>query len=110
MRALIPVIALLALSVTGCQSESETTTTSSAPGLKAYIDPVTGELTTPPPAAVQQQNLQYNTMDVKQEEPVTLIPLENGGYRIPLNGRFMHELSATVQEDGSLKIEENIKE
>lgn len=110
MRALLPVFALLALSVTGCQSEPETTATSSAAGFKAYIDPVTGELTTPPPELVQQQNLQYNTMDVKQQNPATLIPLEGGGYRVPLGGRFMHELSATVQEDGSLKIEENIKE
>lgn len=109
MRTLLPVFALLALSVTGCQSEPESTATSSAAGFKAYIDPVTGELTTPPPEVIQQQNLQYNTMDVKQEPP-TLIPLENGGYRIPLNGRFMHELSATVQPDGSLKIEEQIKE
>jgi hypothetical protein len=107
MRALLPVFALLALSVTGCQSEPETA--ASAPGFKAYIDPVTGELTAPPPEVIQQQNLQYNTMDVKQEEPLTLIPLESGGYRIPLNGRFMHELSATVQPDGSLKIEETIK-
>lgn len=108
MKPLFTVIALTAL-LAGCQSEPETQAQIQGAGLKAYIDPVTGELTTPPPEAVQQQNLQFNTMQVAEEEAPVLIPLEGGGYRSPLNGRFMHQLNASIQPDGSVKIEESIK-
>jgi len=113
MRQFIPLLALSALLLTACQDDASTTSDSAVPanenpaGLKAYIDPVTGELAKPPAEELQRQNLQTNTMEVRKQEQPVMIPLEGGGYRAPLDGRFQIESTATVQPDGSLTIEES---
>ena len=113
MRLFIPLLALSALLLTACQDDSSTASDSTLPatensaGLKAYIDPVTGELAKPPAEELQRQNLQTNTMEVRKQEQPVMVPLEGGGYRAPLDGRFQIESTATVQPDGSLKLEES---
>jgi hypothetical protein len=111
MRLFIPLLALTALLLTACQDDANTaqndTTAEKPAALKAYIDPVTGELARPPAEELQRQNLQTNTMEVRKQEQPVMIPLEGGGYRAPLDGRFQVESTATVQPDGSLKIEES---
>lgn len=113
MRLFIPLLALTALMLVGCQDDAKTTSDTAATasenpaGLKAYIDPATGKLARPPAEELQRQKLQTNTMEVRKQEPPVMIPLEGGGYRAPLDGRFQVESTATVQPDGSLKIEES---
>jgi uncharacterized lipoprotein YajG len=119
MKLLIPLIACTALMLAGCQDKASTEQTVSTPdtetqtgSLRAYIDPVTGELTTPSEDEIRRQNLEtsINTMDVRQAEPVEMIPLEGGGYRAPLGNNFQVESRATIQPDGSILIEETIKQ
>jgi hypothetical protein len=113
MKLFIPLLALTALLLTACQDDSQTASdTAVTPGenpagLKAYIDPATGKLARPPAEELQRQNLQTNTMEVRKQEQPVMIPLEGGGYRAPLDGRFQIESTATVQPDGSLTIEES---
>jgi hypothetical protein len=77
--------------------------------LRAYKDPLTGELTTPTEDELRRQNLESSTMGVKTEQPVEMIPLEGGGYRAPLGDRFQVESTATVQPDGRITIEETMR-
>jgi hypothetical protein len=116
MRPLIPLIAVATLFLAACQDDAKTAaeeagaTSGNAAGLRAYIDPVTGELTKPPAEELQRQKLQTNTMEVRKEVQPVMIPLEGGGYRAPLDNRFQIESTATVQPDGSLKIEESVND
>lgn len=70
------------------QSESEQAPSAEGAGLKAYIDPETGELTTPPEDVRIPAESQTDTREVREEEAPELIPLEGGGYRAPLGDRF----------------------
>lgn len=120
MRLLIPLFACTTLLMAACQeqpasSQGDATATPDqlpASGLRAYKDPVTGELTTPPEDEIRRQNLEsnINTMDVRKSESIEMIPLEGGGYLAPLDDRFQVESRATIDADGSIVIEESIKQ
>jgi hypothetical protein len=65
--------------------------------LKAYIDPETGELTVPPEEERLKQESQTSTQqEATEQEPPELIPLEGGGYKIPLGDRFQVESTGTA--------------
>lgn len=73
-------------------------------GLIACIDPQTGELIDPSENPECRQNLETPeqraaTVDELEEEPV-----ETGGFKVDLKGRFMKPLYATVKEDGDVDI------
>jgi len=81
-------------------SESSSVTQSS--GLKAYIDPETGELTVPPEEERVREATQTSSEEEKRkEEPPELIPLEGGGYKIPLGERYQVESTGTAPTDES---------
>jgi hypothetical protein len=81
---------------TAPQPESDST------ALKAYIDPETGELTVPPEEERLKQDAQANSEKEEGEEPpLELIPLEGGGYKIPLGDRYMIESSGTTPTEDS---------
>ncbi len=68
------------------KSESEGT------ALKAYIDPETGELTVPPEEErLKQESQTSSQQEATEQEPPELIPLEGGGYKIPLGDRYQVE-------------------
>jgi len=120
MRLLIPLFSCMALMLAACQEQPSSSNSDAsaatdqipASGLRAYKDPVTGELTTPPEDEIRRQNLEsnINTMDVRKSESVEMIPLEGGGYLAPLGDRFQVESRATINPDGSILIEESIKQ
>ena len=120
MRLLIPLISCMTLLLAACQEQPSSSNSDAtaipdqipASGLRAYKDPVTGELTTPPEDEIRRQNLEsnINTMDVRKPESVEMIPLEGGGYRAPLGDQFKVESRATIQPDGSIVIEETMSQ
>ncbi len=116
MNRFIPLITIALIAMTGCQKQKaeeqapEAISPDSTGQIRAYRDPVTGELTTPPEDEIRRQNLESSTMDVKTDEPVEMIPLEGGGYKAPLGDRFQMESTATVQPDGSIVIEETMRQ
>lgn len=85
-------------------------TSGKAPAQKAYVDPRTGELVTPPepdaPAeaegrAVQPSALKSST-EAMEEKPS---PVQDGGMMIDLKGRFQNPLSATTDDNNAARIE-----
>lgn len=70
-----------------------------------HIDPRTGQIVVPPPVASsgQTQQPQINTpmMPPLQE---TVSPSPGGGVMIHLDERFLTPLTATIDEDGKLRI------
>lgn len=116
MKRFILIIAIAMLSLTGCQEQvakeqaPEVTSLDSSGQIRAYRDPVTGELTSPPEDEIRRQNLEASTMGVQTDQPVEMIPLEGGGYKAPLGDRFQMESTATVQPDGSIVIKESLRQ
>lgn len=82
-------------------STSKSSTVNQSSGLKAYIDPETGELTVPPEEERLRQDAKTRTEEAREEEPLELIPLEGGGYKIPLGDRYMMESSETTPTEDS---------
>ena len=72
-------------------------------GRMAYIDPVTGELTSTPP--VGQPKLPQAQQSVGTLPPVQFITHTDGTVQAKLNGRFRSPLMATVGCDGQLALE-----
>lgn len=75
---------------------------------KAYIDPETGDLTTPveqeaPAARELSSSARAIEPAAKMQEQPSPVP--GGGTMIDLKGRFHSPLSATVEEDGQTRIE-----
>jgi hypothetical protein len=77
----------------------------SAPGLKIYIDPKTGEISkpAPKPAPVQPQQKRFEAAtDSSTELRETPSPRPGGGVMVDLKGRFRSSLTATRGADGKL--------
>ena len=75
---------------------------------RAYIDPETGELTTPPAgevpeAAAETPAAALGASEEALEEKQSPVP--GGGVMVDLKGRFHSPLSATIDKDGKTKIE-----
>ena len=70
-------------------------------GLWVFLDPETGEITTPTP----EQSARRRAFDAslnKSDLGLTAFELQEGGRGVHLSGRFQHALKVTVAEDGSL--------
>ena len=92
----------------GCPSNQTSEPPSS--GKHIYIDPVSGEMTTPPKGVSQQEETTRaaTSREIKpKSEPV---PLPQGGEKVELNGRFDTEIRGSVTPDNSIRIQESIKE
>jgi hypothetical protein len=74
----------------------------SAPGMKAYVDPATGELLPGRPANLPPEPpsaaLGASTAGLVE------VPTAGGGTMIDLQGRFQSPLVATIAPDGTLRV------
>jgi hypothetical protein len=79
-----------------------------APGIIVYIDPKSGEFTTPPSEALPAQRPQQSldsSREPASELHETLSPVPGGGVSVRLGERFTTPLSATIDVDGKLRLE-----
>jgi hypothetical protein len=82
--------------------------TEKPPGIIVYIDPKTGEITTPPAGALPAPVAQPSLDAAKKPLPElheTLSPVPGGGVMIQLDERFHSPLSATIDTDGKVGFE-----
>ncbi|MGH8583674.1 MAG: hypothetical protein ACREWG_13020 [Gammaproteobacteria bacterium] len=68
-------------------------------GMKAYIDPKTGELTGSPPAGTTVPDARFGTHEGLVEEPVP-----SGGAKVDVRARFQTPLRASIGPDGKTVI------
>lgn len=82
---------------------------SSAPvasfGFRAYYDPVTGEVGTPPPRLPPSAAVSFDPGLTTSAEGLVEIPGETagGGVKVELQGRFQSAVRARVSPDGSVR-------
>jgi hypothetical protein len=75
-------------------------------GIRAYIDPATGQLVDTPPDSVPAPQLPADGVKTPVEEPVEIqSPVPGGGIKVDLKGRFRGPLTATVGPDGKIVIQ-----
>ena len=77
-----------------------------SPGLRVYIDPLTGEFAVPPPGSdAQASTTSQGAYSTSHEGLVeTPSPVPGGGVMVDLQGRFRSPLTATVGADGKIKM------
>jgi hypothetical protein len=79
-----------------------------ATGMKIYIDPQTGQLTTEPAGAVplQLSPAEANALSTSHQGLVeSLSPVPGGGVIVDLQGRFQNPIFATVDANGKVTIQ-----
>lgn len=82
--------------------------TQSAQGMRAYVDPETGALSSTPVTAEQQQAAETPDPSFRQDDAgVAVIRMPDGSKMAHLNGRFEVAMVATVAADGSIQTECN---
>jgi hypothetical protein len=74
-------------------------------GLKAFIDPATGELTSQPSANQAIQLEEANRSDLQIQLPLIGRTMSDGTTEIDLKQRFHTQLSATIDHNGELNIQ-----
>ncbi len=73
-------------------------------GMRAYVDPETGALSSTPVTAEQQQAAETPDPAFRQDDAgVAVIRMPDGSKMAHLNGRFEVAMVATVAADGSIK-------
>lgn len=77
-------------------------TPASAPGLKAYVDPLTGELLPERPADLPPEPASA-ALD-QSSAGLVESPAPGGGTMIDLQGRFQSPLVATLGPDGTMRL------
>lgn len=87
------------------QASGASTQLQSQGGYRAYIDPETGELTSPPEiqeTTSERLHLSPEEMNAMSTSSDDLVeePLPGGGYMIDLQGRFQSSVFATVDKSG----------
>ena len=78
-----------------------------SPGLRVYVDPLTGEFSAPPPwAARPDEALAPQAAFSTSEEGLveTPSPVPGGGVVVNLRGRFRSPLTATLDADGGTRM------
>lgn len=86
----------------GGAGEETLDTTASAPGIKAYVDPLTGELLPGRPANLPPEPASP-ALD-KSAADLVEVPTRGGGTMIDLQGRFQSPLVVTIGPDGTLRV------
>jgi hypothetical protein len=77
------------------------------PAIRIYIDPQTGEITTPPRSPAPMQPPKQSPDAVKESAPElyeTLSPIPGGGVMIDLKDQFQSPLTATLDGNGEVSI------
>ena len=79
-----------------------------SPGLRVYVDPVTGEFSAPPPRAARPDEAlapqaAYSTSHEGLVE--TPSPVPGGGVMVDLQGRFRNPMTAMLDADGRTKLQ-----
>ena len=78
--------------------------TKAAQGMRAYVDPETGALSSTPVTPEQQQAAQASDPAFRQDDAgIAVIHLPDGSKMAHLQGRFEMATVATVAADGSIK-------
>lgn len=88
-------------------ADAEKDTQGTGAEMRVYIDPVTGEFTSPPPNDPTFTKLPKSITDATRTSHEGLVVEENprGGVVVNVRGRFMHMQTATIDEDGKLASE-----
>ena len=74
-------------------------------GLRAYIDPETGELTSTPTAAQLEVFTKSSAPSLEfSSEGLETFPLQRGGRGVRIEGRFLSALKVRRHADGSLEV------
>lgn len=91
-------LVLVAVVLSGASRADDGNAAGQRPGMKAYVDPGSGRLVpapvVPEPAA-----------PLPAPVPLAEEPAPGGGTMVRLNGQFMSNLVATVNPDGSVRID-----
>lgn len=74
-------------------------------GLVAYVDPVTGKLTSEPTVEQSKQMNDAKNARAQYQEPLVEERMANGAYKIKVPQRLHSNLTATIDEKGGLKIQ-----
>ncbi|MGD8371623.1 MAG: hypothetical protein PVF76_09020 [Syntrophobacterales bacterium] len=95
------------------QTEENLTTSEESGALRVYIDPETGEFTSPPargiPAArTTAPSATSSTSHEGLEERPSPVP--GGGTMVDLKGRFHSPLTATIDVNGKTRIEHQVSD
>jgi hypothetical protein len=93
------------------QTKENLTTSEESGALRVYIDPETGEFTTPPARGVPATrttppSAAFSTSHEGLEER----PAPGGGIMLDLKGRFRTPLTATIDSNGKTKIEHQVSD
>ena len=68
-------------------------------GMQAHVDPATGKLLQEPAVPPPAQALP------SRRPPLAEVPAPGGGTMVELDGRFMSTMTATLDADGSIRID-----
>ena len=91
-------LVLVAVVFSGVSHAGDGTAGGQRPGMKAHVDPGSGRLV---PGPVTPQPAE----PLPAPPPLVEEPAPGGGTMVRLNGQFMSNLVATVNPDGSVRIE-----
>lgn len=92
-------LVLVAVVLSGASHADDRTTAGPSSGMKAYVDPSTGRLVPGPVAPEPAARLPA------PPPPLAEQPAPGGGAMVRLNGQFMSNVVATVNPDGSVRID-----
>ena len=92
-------LVLLAVALSGASHAGDEPAANERPGMKAYVDPSTGRLVPGPVAPEPAAPLPAPAPPLAEEAA------PGGGTMVRLNGQFMSNVVATVNPDGSVRID-----
>jgi hypothetical protein len=92
-------LVLVIVTLSGASLRDHATAADRQPGMKAHVDPRSGVLVPAPVAPEPAEPLPAPVPSFREERA------PGGGTMVRLNGQFMSNLVATVNPDGSVRIE-----
>ena len=98
IRVGLVVLALAALAAAGW-TQDDVPPAASRGGMEAHVDPGTGRFVPEPAVPPTGRPLPAPA------PPLAEVPAPGGGMMVPLGGRFMSNVVATVNPDGSIRVD-----
>ena len=92
-------LVLMTVALSGASLGDDGTAADQRPGMKAYVDPSSGRLVPGPAVPEPAAPLPPPAPPLAEE------PAPGGGTMVRLNGQFMSNVVATVNPDGSVRID-----
>lgn len=74
-------------------------------GLTAYVDPLTGKLTSEPTVEQSKQMSDAQNARVQYQQPLVEERMSNGAYKIKVPQRLHSSLTARIDDKGGVKIQ-----